>query len=195
MLRLLRQDRVHHRRCRNRGGTRVMTETALLCGWLERQIRLRRNPPLCFLQPQLPQCDIGRDATFIEKAAPQGSQSDTKPLRQIAFAEHRQPLAQRIHRRRCGDLYKRMNGMALRGAHISQSAPGTSGVASSFSSSTGRASRMPPFMVTREGGSNHRAYLIPCNQLHDSQPGVAQPCGTGLSCRRNHIYSPHPWRR
>src|SRR3984893_13402598 len=81
MLRLLRQGRVHHRRCRNRGGTRVMTETALLCGWLERQIRLRRNPPLCFLQPQLPQCDIGRDATFIEKAAPQGSQSDTKPLR------------------------------------------------------------------------------------------------------------------
>jgi len=28
---------------------------------------------LCFLRPQLPQCDIGRDAMFIVKAAPQGS--------------------------------------------------------------------------------------------------------------------------
>jgi hypothetical protein len=71
--------------------TRIITEAALLCGCLERQIRLRRKPVLRFPQPELPQRDIGRNATLVEKAAPQGSQADAKPLRQISFAEpHRQ---------------------------------------------------------------------------------------------------------
>ena len=54
-----------------------------------------------------------------------------------------------------GDAYNRMNGVALHGANISQSALGASGVSAPFSSSTGRASHIPPFMVTMEGCSNH----------------------------------------
>jgi hypothetical protein len=67
--------------------SRVMTEAALLCGCLERQIRLRRNPPLRFPQPKLPKRDIGRNATLVEKAASQGSQAYPEPLGQISFAE------------------------------------------------------------------------------------------------------------
>ncbi len=64
-----------------------MTEAALLCDRLERQIRLRLKPPLRFLQPQPPKCDIGRGATLVEKAAPQGPQPDPKLFCQIAFAQ------------------------------------------------------------------------------------------------------------
>jgi hypothetical protein len=66
---------------------RVVTKSALLCDHLQGQAGLCLNSPLSFSHAQLPKCDICRNATVIEKAALQGSSSNPKLVRQIAFAQ------------------------------------------------------------------------------------------------------------
>jgi hypothetical protein len=122
----------------------------------DREHRIARRSFLeitsCRLQTQMLHMRDRRQTRGLRISALQRPQRNPRSGCHLA---HRQALRQCIHRGLRGYFYNRLNGATLHGTYIPQSALAASGVSAPSASSTGRASHIPPFIVTIEGCSNH----------------------------------------